>query len=938
MKEWKHKHSITAFLAKFKFSKEYQRGMSTFGIAVLLALTIPTGPVIDQMGTLNGGPPAFYAGRNVNMVADDILLQRQNEPSIAVSTDNPDFLLAGANDYRTVDLPGAPGETITGDAWLGVFKSFDGGESWRSELLPGYSSLHTSPLVGFDAAADPTVTAGIDGKFFYSGIAFDRIENGDSVVFMSRFQDTGSDIVYQDTKIIDSGTSGQFSDKPWNAVDIPRPGYPDGIQYIVYSIFLGTGDNNIHSKILISRSIDGGNTWSKPSKVSEGEQKNQGTIVYIDPDDGTVYVAWRLFADSNSMDAILICKSEDFGQSFTKAVEVATIARPFDQSTIGGALHGDPAQFRTNAFPALVVDHSGRIYLSWSQRDVDPAYVDDARIVITSQAKAAWGSPWPTPEAVEKPDGYSSQITFPGSPGDILHSHQFMPTLTYGAGRLMIAWFDNRYSARVVNEYGELRIPAPCSPGETVPIPGPDRIMDYLSECAIRETIDVRASMALPAVSDYPSFGESSQVSRYIWVIEGTGDPPGSPYRPIQGQFNPPNYKLFSGGTMPFHGDYIDITTAPLMVESGGTWRFSDVGDPLVYYVTWTDNRDVLPPDNNIWTNYTPPNYDPNCGGYDSGMRNQNVYVSKLAQGVEASVQGNFEQDSQQVFVITLQNETGSPLEDPLNEPQVKSFTIHIAETQGVASFYPGLPPQGADAQTIDVDVPDHSTVSRMVFVPSPGAYPIEVQISEFSTGTFSYTLSLSPESSDALQGGTYITEMETIDWTDPPYNPTNSLGEKLLANPNILTPNILTPNILTPNILTPNILTPNILTPNILTPNILTPNILTPNILTPNILTPNILTLSILNPNILTPNILTTPPPTGTQVVDKIWNVTNSTNAVSSFTFKSIAGDSLPQGVIGMQLLIFKVHKTPSTDGCALKDQVQHELLVNITNPNIVD
>ena len=54
---------------------------------------------------------AQIPGRNVNMVAGtqwpggDPHLQRQNEPSIAASTRNPLHLLAGSNDYRTVDLP-----------------------------------------------------------------------------------------------------------------------------------------------------------------------------------------------------------------------------------------------------------------------------------------------------------------------------------------------------------------------------------------------------------------------------------------------------------------------------------------------------------------------------------------------------------------------------------------------------------------------------------------------------------------------------------------------------------------------------------------------------------------------------------------------------------------------------------------------------------------
>src|SRR5260370_37125917 len=68
----------------------------------------------------------------------DPFLQRQNEPSIAVSTRNAQHLLAGANDYRTVDLPITDvlpaGEA--GDARLGIFKDLDGGGSWQNTPFP----------------------------------------------------------------------------------------------------------------------------------------------------------------------------------------------------------------------------------------------------------------------------------------------------------------------------------------------------------------------------------------------------------------------------------------------------------------------------------------------------------------------------------------------------------------------------------------------------------------------------------------------------------------------------------------------------------------------------------------------------------------------------------------------------------------------------------
>ena len=91
-------------------------------------------------------PPAAaqVAGQNVNMVSGtkwptgDPFLQRQNEPSMAVSTRNPMHILAGANDYRTVDLEQVlSGGGETGDAWLGLFKSFDGGFTWQSNSTAG---------------------------------------------------------------------------------------------------------------------------------------------------------------------------------------------------------------------------------------------------------------------------------------------------------------------------------------------------------------------------------------------------------------------------------------------------------------------------------------------------------------------------------------------------------------------------------------------------------------------------------------------------------------------------------------------------------------------------------------------------------------------------------------------------------------------------------
>jgi len=185
---------------------------------------------------------AQIPGRNVNMVAGtdwpggDPFLQRQNEPSMAASTRNPLHLVAGSNDYRTVDLPGLPDDVETGDAWVSVYKSFDGGARWSSTLMPGYpqdtsAAGLASPLKGYQAAADPVVRAGTNGLIYYNGLVFDRGDNGKSGIFLTRFIDrnnkeNGDPVAYLGTSMVASSNGTVFLDKPWMAVDLPRANAP----------------------------------------------------------------------------------------------------------------------------------------------------------------------------------------------------------------------------------------------------------------------------------------------------------------------------------------------------------------------------------------------------------------------------------------------------------------------------------------------------------------------------------------------------------------------------------------------------------------------------------------------------------------------------------------------------------------------------------------
>jgi hypothetical protein len=260
-------------------------------IFILTALTLflITSIPINSLSPVpqDGEQSTLKVGRNVNMVSGitlpggDPWLQRQNEPSVAVSSRNPDHILAGSNDYRTVDMP-IEGETIpgmegvkaAGDAWVSYYISLDGGESCTSTLLPGFPQDDSpeglaSPLRGYQAAADPVVRAGVNGIFYYSGIVFNR-DTMQGAVFVSRFIDnnndeTGNPVTYLDTILVDAQNGVKFKDKPWIGVDVPKKN-PSTLSlggqtvlshnvYMAYSVFEGDGDALLSEIVFRSREL-----------------------------------------------------------------------------------------------------------------------------------------------------------------------------------------------------------------------------------------------------------------------------------------------------------------------------------------------------------------------------------------------------------------------------------------------------------------------------------------------------------------------------------------------------------------------------------------------------------------------------------------------------------------------------------------------------------
>jgi uncharacterized protein YjbI with pentapeptide repeats len=945
----------------------------------------------------SGHALAQMAGTNVNMVAGttlpggDPFLERQNEPSIAVSSRNSAHLMGGANDYRTVDIP-VSASLPTGDAWLGVFKSFDAGVTWRSTLIPCFpqdpsSSCSTSPFrtLGLTAGADPTVRAGTNGMLYYTGLAFQRNSNTvPSVVFMARYVDDNNNdnsdtMRYLDTNIIDQSASGNFDDKPSMAVDLPRKGatvctipappgstqqttsFLGGNIYVAYTLFVG-GEESTQAQIMFKRSVDCGKTWSSALTLSSTTQTSQGASLAVDPVTGNVWVFWRQFAVSQGQtNAIVYSVSTNAGQTFTAPAVLTPIVNTFDQGTndeyqgSNGEVTG--LSFRTNDYPSAVANSSGRIFVAWSDR-TGPSSTGtggptaDSRIMFTytnafqqiSQSPPQINVNWSTPAQADP---------------NRARGHQFMPAMGISGPKLTLIYYDLRND-------DEKAVFTPITPTLASPdtgdlysevfqtIIGPQsefftpKILDVFTGPAalpLRNIIDVRAAQA-DASKITGVNGPALQFQPSILVTQyNFGTATNDRSETIQQlQFDAPNLPIFQQGTSPFLGDYLDVGGPTFQPNSDGTWHFNST-DSNVMHAVWTDNRDVIQPADGNWDNFTaagfttsgPSFFDPTqtrpaCTEGQTGNRNQNIYTSSITPGLVLYSRSNSKPLGviQRAYPVTAENHTD----------QIRSFLFKILTQPagGTASFL-----QTASLLSLTVNVQPQSTVTRTVFVTStnPGA-SVQVSVTEVTqTNSLNLfgTVTLNP---DPLNPG--ITE------------PNPNISNPNISNPNISNPNISNPNISNANILNfevynPNISNPNISNPNISNPNISNPNISNPNISNPNISNPNISNINIINPNISNPNIsnpnisnpnisnpnISNINISNTALSDTTWTVTNVGNTTTGYSAQFLQ-NAAPPANTNFQLTITRPYFTPNVNvdpnnglaGCSLIQETHYVTLAN--------
>jgi hypothetical protein len=335
--------------------------------------TAPITPTFVLSSPLDGNtvlPPAVT-------VNQDVAAAPQNETVIAVDPNNPNRVVAAANDYVTrtwsCTVDGTPCSAL-GEGSSGTYFSNDGGQTWccvssdpqhTGTLITGINKLTGGQ---YDAGGDPSLAFDSRGNAYYAGLGFDRTAAPNTVAVNKGTFDGSGNLTWGAPVFINPTTSpSTLNDKEWIAADwhVASP-FRDRV-YVSWTRFLFNPANGryVQSPIFFAYSNDGGQTFSAPTNISGNVLYDQGSRPIVGYD-GSVSVIFNGSTRLATLDSIWIVKSTDGGATFGKPVKIADV-----QDVIPLA----NTAFRNDSFPAGAAAPNGDLYVAWTSllRDSDGA-------------------------------------------------------------------------------------------------------------------------------------------------------------------------------------------------------------------------------------------------------------------------------------------------------------------------------------------------------------------------------------------------------------------------------------------------------------------------------------------------------------------------------------------------------------------------------------
>ncbi len=424
---------------------------SILGLAVVLAVLVAV--------------PALAAGNDTEVTVgsnDDVFSQnKQNEPAVAIDANNPDVMVAGANDNIDMEACNAGPDTdcpfTEGVGVSGVYFSFDSGDSWAQPTYTGLTARDCLGVPGDDPGCEPEEgPIGTLPNYYENGLVSDgdpavafgpkpdarghfSWENGSRLYYanltsnlpgskafkgfeaiaVSRTDDVqgaaaGENDAWMDPVIASRQNSALFSDKEQIWADNAQSSPYFGNAYICYAAFQGNGAQPL--KVLTSG--DGGSSWTShqvtPAVNNPNSQQGfgrSGCTVRTDSQ-GVVYVFDYQFAFDPQTAApgkIQMIKSFDGGEHWTRPRNIFTAYDTcnYFEPSIGRCVEDGVAGARSDLSPAPSADIANgaptgddatdRLVLTW----VDGRDgLNHEHVMFTSSSRG--GNNWVTPSQVER--------------------------------------------------------------------------------------------------------------------------------------------------------------------------------------------------------------------------------------------------------------------------------------------------------------------------------------------------------------------------------------------------------------------------------------------------------------------------------------------------------------------------------------------------------
>jgi len=355
---------------QIRFSALIQQEADTSDLA---ALGDGTGPPIKPTFVLSSPLDGTAVKAPDVTVNQDTAGAPQNETAIAVDPNNPNRVLAAANDYVPRTWSCTIGSTPCsglGDAYSGTYLSNDGGTTWccaatdpqhLGTLIPGVNHLAGGQ---YDAGGDPAVTFDSRGTPYYAGLGFDRLTPPNTVAVNRGSVDAAGNLSWSAPTFINPTTSpSTLNDKEWIAADANSSSPFRDRVYVTWTRFIFNAATGAYrqSPIFEAHSSDGGATFSAPQLIGAPVIYDQGSRPVVGPD-GTVYVFFEGSTRLATLNSTYVVKSTDGGKSWSQPTAVAQLQDIHTPANAG---------FRVNSFPAPAVGPDGTLYVAWSSQQND---------------------------------------------------------------------------------------------------------------------------------------------------------------------------------------------------------------------------------------------------------------------------------------------------------------------------------------------------------------------------------------------------------------------------------------------------------------------------------------------------------------------------------------------------------------------------------------